>query len=112
MTGDVFKEMVLNHIAEMMPIYVEHLLDSDYLLWIYRKKDNYKYKIFNSDFAKNMVWDDSAFTFTKPTIEEWNESTTLKYKGVSIGEFQVHKARACFKFRFNMENFEKIIKER
>ena len=110
MTGDVFKEMVLNRIAEMMPIYVEHLLDSDYLLWIYKKKDNYEYKIFNSDFAKNMVWDNGAFTFTKPTIEEWNESNTLKYNGISIGEFQVHKARSCFKFRFNMENFEKVIK--
>ena len=110
MTGDVFKEMVLTRIAEMMPIYVEHLLDSDYLLWVFKKKENFEYKIFNSDFAKNMVWDGSAFTFTKPTIEEWNESNTLKYNGVSIGEFQVHKARSCFKFRFNMENFEKVIK--
>ena len=111
MTGDVFKEMVLNRIAEMMPIYVEHLLDSDYLLWIYKKKNAYEYKIFNSDFAKNMVWDGGAFTFTKPTIEKWNESNTLKYNGISVGEFQVHKARSCFKFRFNMENFEKVIKE-
>ncbi len=110
MTGDIFKEMVLNRIAEMMPIYVEHLLDSDYLLWIYKKKNAYEYKIFNSDFAKNMVWDSGAFTFTKPAIEEWNESNTLKYNGISIGEFQVHKARSCFKFRFNMENFEKVIK--
>lgn len=108
-TEEVFKEMVLNHIAEMMPIYVKHLLDSDYLLWIYKKKNDYEYKIFNSDFAKNMVWDDSAFTFTKPTIEEWNESNTLKYNSISIGEFQVHRTRSCFKFRFNMENFEKII---
>lgn len=110
MTDDVFKDMVLNHIAEMMPIYVEHLLDSDYLLWIYKKKQRYEYKIFNSDFAKNMVWNSNAFTFTKSTVEEWNESNTLKYNGISIGEFQVHKARSCYKFRFNMENFEKIIK--
>lgn len=109
MTGEVFKKMVLQRIAEMMPIYVEHLLDSDYLLWIYKKKNNYEYKIFNSDFAKNLVWDVTAFTFTKPTLEEWNESNTLKYNGFSIGEFQVHKARSCFKFRFNMENFEKIV---
>ena len=110
MTGDAFKEMVLTRIADMMPIYVEHLLDSDYLLWIHKKKDRYEYKIFASDFAKNMTWDCNAFTFTKPTIAEWNESNTLKYNGVSIGEFQVHKARSCFKFRFNMENFERIIK--
>jgi len=109
MTGDVFKEMVLTRIADMMPIYVDHLLDSDYLLWVYKRKDGYEFKIFSSDFAKNMAWDRNAFTFTKPTIEEWNESNTLKYTGVSIGEFQVHRARSCFKFRFNMENLEKII---
>ena len=111
MTPNVFKEMVLNHIGEMMPIYIEHLFDSDYLLWIYKIKESYKYKIFDSEFAKNMVWDESAFSFTKATIEEWNESNTLKYNGISIGEFQVHKARSCFKFRFNMENFEKVIVE-
>lgn len=109
MTGDVFKEMVLTRIGDMMPIYVEHLLDSDYLLWIYKKKDRYEHKIFPSDFARNMTWNRNAFTFTKPTIGEWNESNTLKYNGVSIGEFQVHKARSCYKFRFNMENFEKVI---
>ena len=109
MTEDVFKKMVLNKIDKMIPIYVEHLLDSDYLLWIYKNKKSYNYKIFKSDFAKNMKWN-GVFSFTKPSIEEWNESNTLKYNGISIGEFQVHKKRSCFKFRFNMENFEKIIK--
>ena len=91
-------------------IYLNYLLESDYLLWIYKKKDIYNYKIFDADFAKSMVWDPSKFSFTKPSILEWNESNTLKYNGISIGEFQVHKARSCFKFRFNMENFEKVIK--
>lgn len=109
MTEDAFKKMVLNKIDKMIPIYVEHLLDSDYLLWIYKNRKNYNYKIFKSDFAKNMKWN-GVFSFTKPSIEEWNESNTLKYNGISIGEFQVHKKRSCFKFRFNMENFEKIIK--
>ena len=106
----VFKEMVLSRIADMMPIYVSHLLDSDYLLWVYKKKTSYEYKIFNSDFANGMRWYADGFTFTKPTIEEWNESNTLKYNGISIGEFQVHRARSCYKFRFNMENLEKIIR--
>ena len=110
MTSDAFKEMVLNRISEMMPIYTKHLLDSDYLLWIYKKKDHYEYKIFEANFAKNMVWDNGAFSFTRSTVAEWNESNTLKYMGVSLGEFQVHRARSCLKFRFNMENFEKIIK--
>ena len=108
-TDEVFKEMVLEHISEMVPIYLEHLLDSNYLLWIYKKKSEYHYKIFDKEFADRMKWYGNEFSFTKNSIEEWNESNTLKYKGVSIGEFQVHKSRACFKFRFNMENLEKII---
>ncbi len=106
----IFKKMVLSRIADMVPIYVSHLLDSDYLLWVYKKKNSYEYKIYNSNFANELVWDVDKFTFTKPTLEAWNESNTLKYNGVSIGEFQVHKSRSCYKFRFNMENFEKIIR--
>lgn len=105
----VFKKMVLSRIADMMPIYVSHLLDSDYLLWVYKKKNSYEYKIFDSDFANGFVWNKDQFSFTKPTLDIWNESNTLKYNGVSIGEFQVHRSRSCYKFRFNMENLERVI---
>ena len=108
-TESNFKKMVLENVANMLPIYLEHLLDSDYMLWIYKKKDAYNYKIFDADFAKSMEWDPNKFSFTKPSILEWNESNTLKYDGVTIGEFQVHKARSSFKFRFNMANLEKVI---
>lgn len=109
-TAESFKKMVFDHIAEIMPIYVAHLLDSDYLLWVYKRGDDYLSKIFESDFARNIVWKPELFSFTKPTLDLWNESNTVKYDGVSIGEFQVHNNRSCFKFRFNMENFEKLIK--
>ena len=108
-TESNFKRMVLENVANMLPIYLNHLLDSDYMLWIYKKKDVYNYKIFDADFAKSMEWDPSKFSFTKPSILEWNESNTLKYDGIPIGVFQVHKARSSFKFRFNMANLEKII---
>lgn len=39
----------------------------------------------------------------------WNESNTVKYSNVSIGEFQVHNKRNCFKFRFNMDGINKLI---
>lgn len=108
-TESNFKQMVLENVSNMLPIYLNHLLDSDYLLWIYKKKDIYNYKIFNANFAKSMVWEPSKFSFTKPSILDWNESNTLKYDGITLGEFQVHKARSSFKFRFNMLNLEKII---
>ena len=40
-------------------------------------------------------------------FETWNESTTVKYNNVSIGEFQIHKKRDAVKFRFILENLKK-----
>lgn len=108
----IFKEMVLEHVKDIFPVYVEHLFDSDYLLWLFKKNDEYQFKIFNHDYATNFVWEEDLFSFTRPTLEEWNESNTLKYDGLSIGEFQVHKNRDSYKFRFNMDNFSKLIEKK
>lgn len=108
MTNEVFKKMVFAHIADLLPIYLHHLFDSDYLLWIYQDKDKFTFKIFDSTFGNKIEWEPERFSFTKPNTEEWNESNTVKYDGISIGEFQVHQHRSCFKFRFNLENLEKL----
>ena len=110
MTNEVFKEMVFVHIADLLPIYLHHLFDSDYLLWIYQDKDKFSFKIFDSAFGNKIEWKRERFSFTKSNLEEWNESNTVKYDGISIGEFQVHQHRSCFKFRFNLENLEKLAK--
>lgn len=104
-----FKEMVYKNIDKMLNIYATHLFDSDYLLWIYQKKENYFYNIFKKDYASSFEWKRENITFTKENIEDWNESNTVKYNGISIGEFQVHKNRNCYKFRFNLTNLIKII---
>ncbi len=109
-TEESFKTMVLSHIADIMPIYVSHLFDSDFLLWLFKNGDHYEFKVYNSDFAKNAVWNSQLFDFTKTSLEEWNESNTVKYSGVSIGEFQVHRNRSCFKFRFNLANLDSLLK--
>ena len=112
MTNEVFKEMVFAHIADLLPIYLRHLFDSDYLLWIYQVRDDqFAYKIFDSSFGLSVKWDPRRFSFTKQNIEEWNESNTVKYDDISIGEFQVHRHRSCFKFRFNLENLEKLARK-
>jgi len=107
-----FKEMVYKNIDKMLSIYASHLFDSDYLLWIYHKKERFYYSIFKKNYASNFKWQKDKITFTKPTIEDWNESNTVKYDDISIGEFQVHKNRNCFKFRFNLTNLIKIIEKR
>ena len=100
----LFKTMVFDHIEELLPIYLSHLMDSDWLLWIFRNGNGYSYKVIESSKVGSFKWDRSHFSFTKEKIEDWNESNTVKYDGITIGEFQVHSGRVCFKFRFNMPN--------
>jgi len=108
-TRESFKKMVFENIEKIMPIYVEHLFDSDWLLWIYETKEGYKHQAISKEDIKEFTWEKEKFSFTKPTMEEWNESNTVKYNGVTIGEFQVHQNRNCFKFRFNMKNLLDIL---
>lgn len=108
-TKSQFKEMVLTYIDKIMPIYVEHLFDSDWLLWIYEEKDGYKHMEISKENIKQFKWEKERFSFTKNTVSEWNESNTVKYDGKTIGEFQIHQNRNCFKFRFNMQNLLEII---
>ena len=109
--GNIYKKMIINKISEVFPIFIQHLFDSDFLLWIYKKGNQFEYKIFEKDFADGISFSSNQFSFTKPTVDDWIESNTLKYNGLSIGEFQVHKARDCYKFRFNLENFSNLIME-
>ena len=110
-TNEAFKNMVYDHIADIIPIYVEHLFDSDWLLWIYREKKAYTFKAISQLDIKDFEWEKEKFSFTKPSIEEWNESNTVKYDGLTIGEFQVHNHRSCFKFRFQLANLLTLIQK-
>lgn len=107
----IFKNLVLNNAQDMLPIYLEHLFDSDYLLWIYNENDVWKYKILEKDCANKIVWDKTNISFTKQSPEEWNESNTIKYKDKRIGEFQFHHHRNCYKFRFDFYNLSDLIEE-
>lgn len=107
----IFKNLVLNSADKMLPIYTEHLFDSDYLLWIYNRDGKWDFKILEKDAGKNVIWVKDEISFTKPTVEDWNESNTMKYKGKRIGEFQYHHHRNCYKFRFDFENLINLINE-
>lgn len=108
-TRENFKTMVFENIDKIMPIYVQHLFDSDWLLWIYEAKEKYEHIEIHQKDIKEFVWEKERFSFTKNTVEEWNESNTVKYDGVTVGEFQVHNHRNCYKFRFHMQNLLNII---
>ena len=110
-TNEEFKKMVYNHISDIIPIYIAHLFDSDWLLWIYLEKKGYTFRAISQSDIKEYKWDETKFTFTKPSIEQWKESNTVKYDGLTIGEFQVHNHRSCFKFRFHLANLLTLIQK-
>lgn len=109
---ETFKRMVFEHIADIIPIYLSHLFDSDYLLRI-KESDPvqgiFTYSITEKAKGAAFKWDPTKFSFSKSTIEEWNESLSVRYNGISLGEFQVHKHRDCYKFRFNYDNLLSIL---
>ena len=116
----IFKEISIKYIDIIIQEYWKNLVECDYLLFFYNIVDK------NENISKNPEYiivtkelelpnfKKENFSFTK-TLENWNESNTIKYsvsnneKPISIGEFQVHKNRNCFKFRFNLKNILKIL---
>lgn len=109
-TPELFKELCLTKTAEMMKIYMLHLLDSDYLLWLYKTKAGYEFEIVEK-LNFNIEWEQSKFSFTRDIAQWTGSSSTVKYDGLTIGEFQVHSRRNSFVFRFDMQNLLKIIKK-
>ena len=102
-----FKQLVLEKIDQMIPIYLKHTFDCDFMLYLYTGKKSGHF-IFRKSEIPSLIWDIERFSFTK-NIVTWNESCTVKYDGISIGEFQVHKHRSPYKFRFEIRNLHGLI---
>jgi hypothetical protein len=85
-----FKEFCLNKIDEMLPIIVDYALVSDYNCWIYLNENLFEYEIIKRENLPELTFDYKNFTFTKPTENQWIESNTIKYKGKTVLEFQLH----------------------
>lgn len=104
-----FKKIVLNSIDLIIPIYLKHLISCDFLLWVYIKNSSFHYKIINKTNCLNIKWAKENFSFTK-NINTWNESCTVKYRNISIGEFQLHRNRLPNKkFRFIFKNLLSLL---
>jgi len=105
-----FKTFCLNHIDEMLPIIVDYALVSDLNCWFYIIDNNFHYEILKRDDLPELTFDIKNFTFTKPTVNEWVESNTVKYKGKTVLELQLHTNRAGYKIRLHRENFPILLK--
>lgn len=107
--SDKFKDLCVRKTAEMMIVYTTYLFDSDYLLWIYHSKSELQLRLLSRP-SKFIEWKQDLFTFTRDT-KSWKESSTVKYKGLTLGEFQIHSKRNSLKFRFNLLNLISLLEE-
>lgn len=101
----MFKNFALNYPEILIREYWINLFHTDHYLHFYNLANGQVKYIYLTKLAVPN-FDKRLFTFTKE-IGNWNESTTIKYNGISIGEFQVHTNRNCLKFRFNMKKLLK-----
>lgn len=107
----IFKILSIEYIDILINMYWKNMFDCDYLILFYNL-ENYanplgSYKMFGKD-GRVPEWDKRKFSFTQ-TLNTWNESNTLKYCNVVIGNFQVHRNRDCFKFRFDMKGIMQLL---
>ena len=112
----LFKKTSLEKIDEVIKVYWDNLFNCDYIIHFYDILDG-NFNI--STCPKALVleklnppeWEKDKFSFSQ-TLASWNESNTVRYNSVTIGEFQVHNNRDCFKFRFNMKNLLMFIEKK
>lgn len=105
-----FKEFCLAKIDEILPIVVDYALISDYNCWLYLENNQINYDFTPRDNLPDLTYNYSDFTFTKNSVRDWNESNTVKYKGKTILELQLHTNRTGYKIRLHRENFQELIR--
>ena len=102
------KSFILKNVFKLTFKYYQNLFTCDYILWVYKQKNKFDYLFIDRKNAFPYPFNKKEeFSFTRG-IENWKESTTIKYKKVSIGEFQIHNKRDCIKFRFHFKNVVKF----
>lgn len=96
-SNDDIKKYIEENVASMMPKYIEKTFPCPMLVY---SKDTNTCQVITMNQVPD--WSQCAFTFSRKGAE-WNESSTLKVAGKTIGEFQIHNHRNCIKFRWNQK---------
>ncbi len=92
------KDYITNNFPSMLEKYWNNAYDVPMLY--YNEKEDKIYYINPSNYPEF----EKEYLSLGKVGKDWNESTTLKYKGITIGEFQIHNHRDCIKFRWNHKN--------
>lgn len=93
------KAHILESTPALLRVYEETTFHCPVLF--YAKGEN---KVLWIERTAPIPWETVALTFSHiENHKEWNESTSLKIGGTSLGEFQIHAHRDGVKFRFNLK---------
>jgi hypothetical protein len=95
---------------QYLNLYFQYLFCCDYIIHICITENasqfNFQFKLIDK---MKFIFEKEKITFSN-TCENWNESITVKYDNVSIGEFQMHRKRDSIKFRFIIDNLLTFLK--
>lgn len=105
-----FKDFCLEKIDEMLPIIIDYALVSDYNCWLNLENEKFIYKIIKRDDLPELTFDKQYFSFSKANSFNWIESNTIKYKGKTILELQLHTNRTGYKIRLHKDNFPELLR--
>lgn len=106
-----FKDFCITKIDEILPIIVDYALVSDYNCWVYLTENDLHYEILKREDLPDLTYSPKDFNFTQPSVEGWRESNTVKYKGRTVLELQIHNNRSGYKIRLHRENFPELLKK-
>ena len=96
------KKYILENTPRLLNKYLETTFECPVLYYQIPKNQLMYVRMINP-----IVWEPEKIAFSK-TYETWNESSSLKYAGKSLGEFQIHNHRNNVKFRWNFLNLMKV----
>lgn len=91
--------------AMMLRIYFADLFNANYTLYVREAKTGFTGYLLDQRAAYRFT--QTKVTFSNTTADF--RSLSIRYDGVSIGEFQLHERRGGVKFRFNIQNLMRMI---
>lgn len=95
-TNDDIKKYIIKNTSSLLDEYIKNTFHCSLLYY-----DTLKDKVLYINKKKDIKWINSNLSFSR-NLEDWNESSTLKYNDETIGEFQIHTGRSGIKFRWNL----------
>lgn len=103
-TKNDIQDYILQNTSNVLTRYIESTFHCPVLFYNEQKDEAMLIHL-----IKPINWFENELTFTHiEKQKEWNESTSLKCKGKTIGEFQIHNHRNCTKFRFDIKNLFEV----